>query len=285
VLLSPLDSLIKYAPRYELGAALKILQEAGYGWSEFRFEGIQELYPKRGPLLRAIRIETTPAKLAVLSLNTGLLSAGSPLPGYFMEFARKLPNPDPFVKFLGFWDALNLSSSAYAAWPELSAGRKGLLGKTYRARLRFDSPVTLHWLFHSIFPELQVRVQNTTFRRRGRGARARVGRILDGRLVIGEEFPERCSGFRVILRAETVTSEIGFDWESEAEARLERIAHVLAQAKSPVEVVLSFEQYPYGQRLVGDSNARRQLGVRPWVAAVPEIESGPGEVILRRAFQ
>jgi hypothetical protein len=276
--------LLKYAPRYELGAAIQILQQAGYAWSDLRFEGIEELYPTRGALIRSIRIESAPAKLAILSLNTGLLSAGSPLPNYFLEFARKLPNPDAFIRFMGFWDALQLSSSAYATLPNLGVDRKGLLGKTYLARLRFESPVTLHWLFRSVFPELEVRVERATFRRRGRGARARVGHILDGRLVIGEEYTERCFGFRITLSAEAVRSDLGFDWEREAEARLLRITRPLERARAPLEVVLCFEQYPYGQRLVGAANARRQLGVRPWVSAQPNLETGPGEVILRQAF-
>ncbi|MGC4067269.1 MAG: hypothetical protein QM784_22030 [Polyangiaceae bacterium] len=280
---NPLDSLLKYAPRYELGAAIKILQRAGYEWSDLRFEGIRELYAPRGPLIRAIRIETTPAKRAILSLNTGLLSAGSPLPAYFVEFARQLPDPDRFIKFIGFFDALHLSGSAYALSPELYAGRSGLLGKLYRARLRLDSPVVLHWLFHGIFPELDVQVSRATFRRRGRGTRARVGKVLDGRLVIGEDFSERCPGFRVSLHAETVTSEVGFDWESEAESRLARVSDTLARVKRPMEIVLCFERYPYGQRLVAAPALRRQLGVRPWVPAEPNVDFGPGEVILRHA--
>jgi hypothetical protein len=283
VSIASLESLLKYANLYELGAAIKILQQAGYEWSELRFEGIRELQVTRGPFIRAIRLETTPTKLAVLSLNTGLLSAGSPLPGYFTEFARRLPNPDAFIHFIGFWDALHLSSSAYAAWPELGADRKGLLKKTYRAQLRFESPMAFHWLFRSIFPELEVRVTHTVFRRRGHGTRARIGKVLDGRLVIGEEFSERCPGFRVTLRAETVTNELGVEWEAEAESRLDRLAGILRRTQCPLEIVLCFEHYPYGQRLVSDAAGRRQLGVRPWVPAEPKVASGPGEVILRHA--
>jgi hypothetical protein len=280
-----LRSLLEHASRYDLGAALKLLRRCGFDWRSIRFEGIRDLCAERGSIIRHVRIETHPTRVAILSLNAGLLSPGSPLPGYFKDFARQLPNPDSFIAFIGFLDAALLSNLAYATWPELSSGSGNSLGRTYRARLRFESPVTLHWLFRSAFPELGVSIGAAYFARQDCGSAARVGQLMDGRLVIGSKFVNRRAGFRVILHAEESCSEEGIDWEAEAEGRLGRIGPMLARSSKPIEIIMHFERYRHGQRLVGPGGRRRQLGVRPWLTTDRATDCPPGDVILRGAWE
>jgi hypothetical protein len=278
-----LASLTAHAPRYELGAVVKVLFRCGFDWHSIRFEGLRELDGPRGSFVRQVRIETRVARLAIIGVNSGLLGPSSPLPEYFKAFARRLPDPDPFVSFLGFWDSLQLAGLAFAALPRLSVGRDGLLGKSYRARLRLGSAMGLHWLFRSLFPELGVEVEPAAFARSGRGHRARVGATLDGRLVLGAEFSDRRAGFRVRLHADEAACEGVSDWELEAQRRLERSATVLDRLGRDVEVTLRFDRYRHGQHLVGHTSSRPQLGVRPWLLPEPHAEVGPGEVIVRRA--
>lgn len=278
-----LESLLAHAPRYELGAVLKVLFRCGFDWSSIRFEGIRELDAPRGSFVRRVRVEALPKRLAVIGVDTGLLSPSGPLPEYFRAFARRLPDPDPLLNFLGFWDSLLLADVAFGALPGLSVGRDGLLGKSYRARMRLGSAIGLHWLFRCLFPELTVEVAPAVFERSGRGQRARVGATLDGRVVLGAQFMDRRAGFRVRLHADEATFEGVSDWESEAQGRLARVAPLLERMGCGVEVSLRFERYRHGQQLVGPGSARPQLGVRPWLLPEPHVELGPGDVIVRRA--
>ena len=279
-----LDTLARRASEHELGALLAALFERGFDWDSIRFEGVRELYPARGELVRGLRIERVPALLAIVELNMGLLSRHSPLPDYFRDFGRRLHDPDAFIHFMGFWDSVLLRAFAYASFPRLGPGRSRALVHGYRARLHLASPMSLSWLFRSVFPELRVQVVATTFRQRTQSGRARVGSTLDGRLVIGAEFSERRAGFRVRLHAESAASEGVLDWESETLTRLERVEPVLARVRRPLEVVLHFDQYRHGQTLVGVRSERRQLGVRPWLRPTRGESVGPGEVLVRSAF-
>jgi hypothetical protein len=278
-----LRSLGLHAHRYELGAVLKVLFRCGFDWHSIRFEGIRELDGPRSAFVRQVRVETRSKRLAIISVDTGLLSPSSPLPEYFRAFARRLPDPDPMINFLGFWDSLLLADLAFAMLPRLSVGRDGRLGKSYRARLRIGSAMGLHWLFRSLFPELRLEITPAVFQGVGQGHRARVGATLDGRIVLGAEFKERRSGFRVRLHADEAAFEGVSDWETEAVRRLAPVAPLLDRMGRGLEVVLRFERYKHGQRLVAHDSGRPQLGVRPWLLPEPRVELGPGEVIVRRA--
>lgn len=280
---SGLRAIVEHASEYELEALLRSLFSLGFDWDSLRFEGVRELSPSRGPLVRGVRVEEHPMLLCVVQLDTGLLAATSPLPDYFRDFAQRLPDPDDFIDFLGFWDSVLLRAMAYASFPTLGAGRSRALQHGYRARLGLGSPMALHWVFRGLFPELSVEVQHAVFRTRARTERARVGSRLDGRLVIGAEFGERRAGYRVSLCAESAACEGVADWEAEALTRLARVEALLARTGKPLEVVLRFENYVHGHTLVDAGSARRQLGVRPWLRPVRGEALGPGDVVVRSA--
>lgn len=282
--MTDLHTLVQRAPEYELGALLRALFTHGFDWSDVRFEGVRDLHAERGELVRGLYLEEQPARRAIVQLNTGLLARSSPLPDYFRDFARRLHDPDAFINFLGFWDSVQLRALAYASFPRLSVGKSRALGHGYRARLFLASPMSLHWLFRSIFPELRVEVHAALFRRSTASGRARVGSTLDGRLVIGAEFTDRRPGFRVRLYAEDAACEGVLDWEGEALRRLARLEPVLARLQRPIEVALRFEEYRHGHTLVDHASARRQLGVRPWLRPSRDEQVGPGDVVVRSAF-
>lgn len=282
--MSTLTELSREAPRYELEALLEALFSHGFDWDTIRFEGVRDLSPERGELVRGLVIEERPARLAIVRLDTGLLSSNGPLPDYFREFASRLPDPDAFIAFMGFWDSIWLRAHAYAAFPGLSVDRSQALRDGYRARLSLGSSVSLHWLFRSLFPELGVEVTAAVFPRSSKGGRARVGSTLDGRLVIGAEFSERRPGYRVRLLAESAACEGVQDWEREARGRLRRAERLIARVKQPLEVVLRFELYQHGHALRAGTEEARQLGVRPWLRPIPGEQLGPGDVVVRGPF-
>lgn len=269
-----------HASEYELGALLKALLEHGFGWQDIRFEGVRELCPGRGELVRSLRIDEQPVRSAVIGLNLGLLSSSSPLPDYFKDFARRLPNPDTFIQFLGFWDSVQLRASAYASFPALSVARSGALPQSYRARVRLASPMTLHSVFRGAFPELGVNVAHAVFSRGNRGSHARMGGALDGRSVIGADFIERSAGFRIQLGAESAACEGVADWEAEALRRIHRLGPWLMRLGKPIAIVLRLDNYLHGHTLGASPSKRRQLGVRPWLRPTRAEQLGPGEVLL-----
>lgn len=279
-----LDTLARHASDHDLGALLAALFDQGFDWGTIRFEGVRDLYPEHGALVRGLRIEQGASRLAIVELNTGLLSRHSPLPDYFRDFGRRLHDPDEFIQFLGFWDSVQLHALAYASFPRLGAGQGRALIHGYRARLHLGSPMSLAWLFRSVFPELRVEVVAAVFRQHTQSGRARVGSTLDRRLVIGAEFSERRPGFRVRLNAEGAACEGVLDWEDEALARLSQIGALLARVRRPLEVVLRFEQYRHGHALVSE-RSERQLGVRPWLRARRDEPVGPGDVVIRGPFE
>lgn len=276
----PVFAQMQAAPwRFELAAVLKALLLRDFGPDQIHFEGVTELVHQRGPLVQRLRIQRHPNR-AIIGLNAGLLSASSPLPGYFREFAARLLDPDKFLKFIGFWDSILLRDQAYCATPSLW-DRHGVLGRSYQRRLNLETFSCLHWLFRSAFPELRVEVSRYMFPLNRNIARARVGDYLDGRSVLGGQYREQQSGFRVRLDVETKTCEGVLNWEREALRRLERLEYHLSRLRAPLAVMMRFEAYRHGLKLVAAEREQQQLGVRPWLLAQPGRSIGPAEIRLR----
>lgn len=277
------DRLRQSASTYELAALIKALFALGFDWDSIDFEGTDELSPRRGPHIKHLRYEESPTHRAVITLNTGLLSGGSPLPEYFRSFARTLSSPDDFVLFLGFFDAVHLKDLAYCAEPSLSVGRFSRIAQAQRARINGSSPAMLHTTFRAMFPELPIAIKPVTFSRDCGAGRARLGAHLDGRTILGSGFQERFSGFRVSLHAESEAADCVGHWESEAQRRIALIERTLTKLKRAVEVVISFDSYRHGQKLV-QSAQQRQLGVRPWLTNTRGQLYGEGTVVLWRSW-
>lgn len=281
--------LEQQAPRFELPALLKTLAAYGFTFEQIRFEGVRELVPPRGSLVRGLKIERRPVSRAVIALNAGLLAHGSPLPEYFRAFARRLDNPAPMIDFLGFLDSILLRDLVACSFPVLTSQSKRGLLPGYQARLRGATPMSLHWFFRSLFPELPVTVHHARFFRRAGVDSLRVGSRLDGTEALGGSYGERLPGFRVRLRADQARGEGVSDWEARAMARLKEREDDLRRLDKPIEVVLRFDAYLHGQSLVASSDERRQLGVRPWLYPSPSDPQraepyGPGEVLLREPW-
>lgn len=265
--------------RFELSALVKALLKHGYAPHQIQFEGTTDLVGAHGPLLRRLQLHRDPSR-AVIGLNAGLLSHGSPLPGYFREFAARLPDPDRFLTFIGFWDSILLRNQTYCAMPSLWDPH-AVLGKSYQRRLNLTSSSSLHWLFRSAYPELRVEVGRCMFPLNRTIARARVGDALDGRSVLGGQYREQRDGFLVSLHVQRKSCEGVRDWEAEAARRLEHLEPHLVRVRVPLAVTMRFLEYQHGLKLVGPDHDREQLGVRPWLLPQANQRVGPGEIRLR----
>lgn len=265
--------------KFELAAVLKALLLRDFAPHQIDFEGVTDLVHVRGPLVQRLRVQRDPRR-AIIGLNAGLLSPNGPLPGYFRDFAARLPNPDPFLKFIGFWDSILLRNQAFCAMPSLWDPHAAL-GRSYQRRVNLDTPSSLHWLFRCGFPELRIEVGRCMFPLNRTIARARVGDCLDGRSVLGGQYREQQDGFRVRLHVDSKTCEGVVDWEREALRRLEQLEPHLGRLRVPLAVTLRFEAYRHGLKLVGPDHEQQQLGVRPWLLAQPGRNTGPGEIRLR----
>ncbi len=278
-----LESLARCAASYELGALIKMLFSLGFDWNSIEFEGTKELLPSRGPRIRRLRYEESPSQLAVITLDSGLLSEGSPLPEYFRSFARRLSSPDDFVRFLGFFDAVHLKDLAFCAEPSLASAKSNRIARAHWARINVSSPAMLHATFRRMFPELPIAIEPEVFSRDCGAGRARVGASLDGRSILGSNFEERFPGFRVALRAESEAADCINHWESEALRRLALILPTLNRLERAIEVVIAFDSYRHGHELVVNAG-ERQLGVRPWLTRTRGKLYEAGRVVLWRSW-
>lgn len=279
-----LQALKRHADRYELGALVRALLSLSFDWHDIEFEGLDELEGHRRSLVHSLRVEQTPVRRAIVTLNSGLLAAGSPLPEYFRAFIRNAPSPDALVRFLRFFDAVHLKDLAYCAEPSLGAGRASRIARAHRVRLNPNAPMVLHQLFRQMFPELSVALEPRVFTRERGAGRARIGSTMDGQSFLGGHLAERFAGYRVVLHVTEEAAEDVLLWESEAMRRVEQMRRWLAQMSRSIELVLAFDRYRHGQEL-GQDTHHRQLGVRPWLTQKKGQVYGPGAVILWRSWE
>ncbi len=279
-----LERLQEAAHRFELAAILKALLARGFSPEQIHFEGMTELDHARGPLVSSLCVKSKP-KLAVIKLNAGLLSPNSPLPSYFRDFAARLLDPDPFLKFIGFWDSVLLRNHACCATPRFGDPHQAL-GQSYLPRLNLEASSCLHWMFRSAFPELSVEIRRKRFQMNRSAVRARVGDPLDGRAVLGGQYRERQEGFRVRLYVEQQRSDGVCEWEREARRRLQcLLAPQLSRLRVPLAVTLFLRAHRYGLDLVGPERGQAQLGARPWLLADPDHNVAPAEIHLWGPWQ
>ncbi|MEN9578058.1 MAG: hypothetical protein RJA70_1067 [Pseudomonadota bacterium] len=271
------------ASRFDLDALVHALFSCGFDWQGIQFEGVRSLGPSTGPFIRSLRIVEAPVRLAIVSLNAGLLAGASALPSYFFEFARNLADPEDFINFLGFWDAVQLRDHAVSLLPELGTNPR-VIGLAHLARMNKRSPMCLHTLFRGMFPEMAVSVGSRTFERERSSKRARVGSPMTGRLVLGSRVRESHRGITVHLHIDSESCEGVADWEVEAKERLEVLEPILRSQRLPLEVVLRFEHYRYGHALAREPSVRRELGVRPWLSPTPGQSHGTAAVVVREPW-
>ncbi len=163
-----------------------------------------------------------------VTVNLGLLSATSPLPSYFVEL-RSHPRAGPALEgLLGLLDDGLLRDRAEGLRPELAERflpRPREVRDDVLALSRPASPITLHWMFATVFPELGVSVRRASVRRGLPTDHPRLGTAVLGSSALGGEAELATPGLTAILWAEESTTWAGEPWALAARRRLEE--HVL----------------------------------------------------------
>ncbi len=227
---------------FDVSALVQVLFDAGYTQDELRFAGHLSIV-SQPCLVHDVQLSAEP-RFARIELNLGLLAAQSPMPGYFF---KRLDSPGfdagSFVQFIGFFDHALIGSFVRAVYPELNrqlfpdwelARRRDLQLTNLRA------PSTLHWLFQTTFPELDVRIEKANLGRDVRSDAMRLGSaVLGGDAVFGARATVPVLGRRISLFAESDRAGTGRPWAAEIEDRLSTILFpILGEVGVDLEVVL-----------------------------------------------
>lgn len=203
-------------------ALLRLLSEHFPG-RPIRLRAYESSSPQR-TMVQSIVFESD--EIAVY-LNAGLLSSTSPLPSYFNELLIGRPHDSGLHRLLEALNEVILALRVAALWPEASPRllpwvkpwaqtlRRGAVGLSAPA-----SPNTLHWIFHSVFPELRVTVRRTDRQYNVALADVCLGQTPLGLGALGGEIGVPAAGFDVWLRADDPESLDGRAWAVEGKRRI-----------------------------------------------------------------
>ncbi|OJH40286.1 hypothetical protein BON30_14695 [Cystobacter ferrugineus] len=241
------------AKEFDLGPLLRLLEAEGYVPENVLFESNPEPV-SAAALVEAVTFHRSPHRRVVVTLNLGLLGAGSLLPSYFLEVAEQSANPEAFFDFIRFFDHRLLEDFVRALHPERDSERLGdweRMKGFYFRMTGVGSVATLQWLFQLYFPELRVWVSPHAFRHTSSSHEPRTGPTpLDGTAVLGHAYTTETAGFRVELHAETEADARGEGWPLVVERRLgEALLPLLAPFRLRLEVGLTVAAHALWARL------------------------------------
>lgn len=165
------------AREFEVPALLRALRSAGYDDHSIELRSNPNL-GFSASLVESVEFVTVPERYAIVTLNRGLLSNQGPLPSYFWELLAE-QRESSMYQFLWFFDDFLLSLDYQTREPERDPHQlqdlTHALGDLLKL-LRLASPHGLHWLFQSVFPELETHVRRAPSKRTLEVTRSRVAR-------------------------------------------------------------------------------------------------------------
>ncbi|RYZ43935.1 MAG: hypothetical protein EOO71_01460 [Myxococcaceae bacterium] len=252
--LSPLERRISArAKAFDLGPLLRLLESEGYGRERVLFESNPEPVASAS-LVEAVTFHVAPVRRVVVTLNLGLLGTPGLLPSYFLQVAEQLPEPEPFLDFIRFFDHRLLSSLVDALYPERDTGLVGDWERTkgfYQRMVGLNAPATLQWLFQQLFPELRVTCTRRSFRTRFSGMRTTFGPTpLDGTGFLGNAYATDVGGFQVELFADEEADMRGRNWPALVRHRFHRhVLPLLEPERMQLEVLLTVRAHMLSARL------------------------------------
>jgi hypothetical protein len=234
------------AKEFEVPALLAALRLAGYDGDGLELRSNPSL-GFTASLVESVEFLRSPQRLAVVTLNRGLLSNQGALPSYFWGlFAEQ--RESLMYQFLWFFDDYLLRLDYEVGGPGRS---RWALREPAQALadllklLRLASPHGLHWLFAQVFPEMDVVVRRAPAMRTLEVTRARVSRseVGAGSALLG--YSEISAGGLIVeLFANEATTAQGELWGSAAERRLERlILPQLAGSQLLLTVILAVRDH------------------------------------------
>lgn len=225
--MTPLESrIVRDIWRFDPINLLILLAHLGYGMDDILFcSHFSECSQSR--LIEAIEFRRSPRKV-VITLNLGLLVGQSVLPNYlFKQVHNNTIDAQRFAEFFGYFDDRLLRRFLLAIYPEYDEAvfhNWETAKKAALYTLRLDSIATLHWLMQLVFPELQVRVEKSTFQRHiDLGAPILGKSRLGYQAVFGKINKLPVSGKRITLISDEDHYIDDQPWPHEIERRLQKL--------------------------------------------------------------
>lgn len=219
-------SIVERIREFDVTALLDLLLYIGYDPAHIVFRGNITACPQP-TMIHAIELPRaseagSPGDAQVtITVNLGLLSCRSPLPSYLQRLCRALETADPLLELLGLLDRSLLRTRLTSDQPERMLEGWADVRRDFLGIHGLDSPLGLHWLFRTVFPELGVRVRRQTDDYRVPFDAARLGTAALGRCAFGNTSRITVHDIEVTLvSAESVYE--GQPWPRVADHRIRR---------------------------------------------------------------
>lgn len=219
-------SIVERIREFDVTALLDLLLSIGYDLADIELRGHMTACPQPTMIhsiaLRGADGACSPGEAKVtITVNLGLLSCRSPLPSYLQRLCRALETSDPLLELLALLDRSLLRRRLMSDQPERMLAGWPEVRRDFLRIHGLDSPLGLHWLFRTVFPELGVRVRRQTDDYRVPFHAARLGTAALGRCAFGNTSRITVHDIEVTLvSAESVYE--GRPWPRVAELRIRR---------------------------------------------------------------
>lgn len=192
----------------------------------------------QGTIVHEVRFEDDHI---LVTLNLGLHAVSGPLPGYFVElFADERVGP-ALADLLAIADHRILEDRIAALEPEPHPRLfpRGPLREDALMLARPSSPMTAHWVFSAVYPELSVTVRRAMVRRSLPAEELRLGTATLGFAAFGDEAAVKVPGLEAVLCTEDTTALSNAPWINEARRRLrDHVFPALARSAAHLRVIL-----------------------------------------------
>lgn len=256
---------------FDAPALIVILRER-YPERPIRFASNATL-ATRGTIVDAV--DFAPDHILV-TLNLGLGAATTPLPSYFLDLLAGAHTGPGLTGLFAIADDRLLGDRVGALSPASSARllpeRDSLTG-TALALARPASPITAHWLFEAVYPELGVSVRRAPVRRGVPSDELRLGFASLGHAAFGDEAEVMVPGLLAVLSTEETATFAGIAWLEEARRRLfDRVFPAMEHTDAHLRVVL-VDREAKGRLAL---RAPAELGFDP--LEIPDEKSRPPRV-------
>jgi len=213
--------------KFDIICLLRLLYSIGYEEDEIVFRGYDSICSQTS-LISDIKFYDSPTPWVEIFFNLGLLSSQSPLPSYFRKnIDEKIDYYEEFSNFIGFFDHFLIKNYIYNIYPEINPHyfpSWDLTKKRYLNLLNLASCHSLHWIFQSIFPELDVEVKKIKMTKKLSTTAFTVGKSSLGMdSVMGKETKLPIYGRSVTLYSEEETTPKGIAWPKEVMYRFKNL--------------------------------------------------------------
>ena len=242
--LLPIEKKIRAKARgFDIHALIQLLKYIGYTNDEILFKSHLTSI-STGTLIENLEFRKKPVKLAIITINLGLLSNQSPLPSYFIKtIDLGYIDEKAFIDFIGFFDHNIIRNYLVSIYPECDTKyfqNWEDTKKNYLRLLALNSVNIIHWLFEKNFPELGLVVERSNHKRR-----VKIDGVQLGKTALGDDvaFGGWCLlpviGFDVTLYCdEELTEDQKTPWANVVYKRLQSLFQILKEVKIYLKVCL-----------------------------------------------